>query len=143
MSTGTPQSPAEPRRKRDREWFSSRWALMVGFGGLLAIMAMAGIDAQRVLRQVRRRDDQIRQLYLAQNHVLNEIRSDIYVSGTYVRDYLLDPDARRADDFRTTLQNVRAHMEASLNSYGRQAAAPADAERYIALRAELAGYCGV
>ena len=83
---------ADARHSPDRVFFRSRLALAVGFGGLLSIMALAGIDALNVLQQFRRNDDQIRRRYLAQNHVLNDIRSDVYVSGTYVRDYLLEPD---------------------------------------------------
>ncbi len=45
----------------ERTFFrSSRIALVVGFGGLLLIMALAGIDALRVLQQFRRSDEQIR-----------------------------------------------------------------------------------
>ena len=101
----------------DRVFFHSRFALAVGFGGLLSIMALAGIDALRVLQQFRRSDDQIRRRYLSQNHVLNDIRSDVYVSGTYVRDYLLEPDTARADAYRTSLEEVRKHMESALDSY--------------------------
>jgi hypothetical protein len=38
---------------------SSRLALLIGFGGLLLVMALAGIDAMRVLRQFRRSDEPI------------------------------------------------------------------------------------
>src|ERR1700685_3085430 len=109
--------------------FSSRLALMAGFGGLLLIMTLAGIDAQRVLRQYRQRDDEIRSRFLAQNHVLNDIRSDVYVSGTYVRDYLLDPEPQRADAYRANLEQVRKHMQAALDSYGRQVH-PAEVQHY-------------
>lgn len=127
----------------ERAFFrGSRIALIVGFGGLLLIMALAGIDALRVLQQFRRSDEQIRQRYLAQNNVLNEIRSDVYVSGTYVRDYLLEPDPERADVYRTSLENVRKHMESALEFYGRQAT-PAELRHYSALRTELAGYWGI
>src|SRR5579864_963817 len=95
----------------------SRLVLTLGFGGLLSIMALAGIDALRVLQQFRRSDDQIRRRYLSQNHVLNEIRSEVYVSGTYVRDYLLEPDADRADSYRNSLQESRRRMESALESY--------------------------
>ena len=83
-------------------------------------MALAGIDALRVLGHFRRADDQIRQRYLAENHVLNDIRSDVYVSGTYVRDYLLEPEPQRAETYRANLEQVRKHMEAALDSYGRE-----------------------
>lgn len=123
-------------------FFGSRFALVLGFGGLLSIMALAGIDALSVLRQFRRSDDQIRRRYLSLNHVLNDIRSDVYVSGTYVRDYLLEPDAKRAEAYRASLAEVRRHMESSLESYGHEVA-PTEAGHYSALRAELMDYWGI
>src|SRR5580704_17551535 len=86
---------------------SSRIALVIGFVGLLLIMILAGFDALQVLQQFRRSDEQIRRRYLSQNHVLNDIRADVYVSGTYVRDYLLEPDPERAEVYRTSLEDVR------------------------------------
>jgi signal transduction histidine kinase len=120
----------------------SRLALAIGFGGLLSIMALAGIDALSVLRHFRRSDDQIRRRYLSQNHILNDIRSDVYVSGTYVRDYLLEPDSQRADAYRASLEEVRRHMESALESY-RKVIAPTESQHYPALRAELLGYWGI
>src|SRR5215471_2435822 len=70
---------------------SSRLALLVGFGSLLAIIGASGIDALRVLRQYRQEEDLIRRQFLFRNRVLNNIRSEVYLSGTYLRDYLLDP----------------------------------------------------
>ena len=130
---------ASERIRPDRVFFRSRLALAVGFGGLLSIMGLAGIDALHVLQQFRRSDDQIRRRYLAENHVLNDIRSDVYVSGTYVRDYLLEPETQRADAYRTSLEEVRKHMQASLDSYGSQVA-PAEVQHYTTLRAELMDY---
>ena len=118
---------------------SSRMALVIGFGGLILIMALAGFDALQSLRQFRLGDDQIRRHYLSQNHVLNDIRSDVYVSGTYVRDYLLEPDLQRAEDYRISLEEVRKHMESALDSYGREVAPP-EARQYTALRAKLTDY---
>ena len=122
--------------------FRSRIALAIGFGGLLSIMALAGIDALRVLGHFRGSDEQIRRRYLAENHVLNDIRSDVYVSGTYVRDYLLEPEPQRAEDYRANLEQVRKHMEAALEVYGRQVA-PAGIEHYRALRRELTDYWAI
>src|ERR1700722_499948 len=80
----------------DRRAFSSRLALLIRFGGLLLIMALAGVGAPGVFRGFPHSDEQIRLRYLSQNQALNEIRSDVYLSGTYVRDYLLEPDPARA-----------------------------------------------
>ena len=116
-------------------------ALLIGFGGLLAIMALAGADALRVLQQYRRNDGQIRGQYLARNHLLNDIRSNLYLSGTYVRDYLLEPEPARAESYRASLEDVRKRMDAALEAYGRQTD-PADAH-YWALRGELTDYWAV
>lgn len=123
-------------------FFSSRLALLIGFGGLLLIMVLAGIDALRVLKQFRQSDERIRRRYLSQNHVLNDIRSDVYLSGTYVRDYLLEPEPERAEAYRKSLEAVRKHMESALESYGRLVN-PEETEHYSALRTELARYWGV
>jgi signal transduction histidine kinase len=118
---------------------NSRLALAMGFGSLLAIMTLAGTDALRVLHNFYGNDDRIRRQFLFQNRVLNGIRSDVYLSGTYVRDYLLEPETSRAENYRDSLGQVRKQMESALESYGRQLA-PAEAEHYTALRAELAEY---
>src|SRR5271169_1313588 len=131
-----------PPNSADRVFFNSRLALLIGFGGLLLIMALAGIDALRVLHQFRRSDDQIRRRYLSENHLLNDIRSDVYVSGTYVRDYLLEPEPQRADVYRANLEQVRKHMEGALDSYGHEVPA-AGLQHYTALRTELADYWGI
>jgi signal transduction histidine kinase len=118
---------------------SSRMALLIGFGGLIAITALAGFDALWSLQRFRHSENQIRRHYLAQNHLLNHIRSDVYVSGTYVRDYLLDADLERAATYRNALEDARRRMESALETYGHEVA-PAEAGRYTALRAELAQY---
>ena len=118
---------------------NSRLALAVGFGSLLAIIALAGIDSLRVLQDFRRNDDRIRQRFLFQNHVLNDVRSEVYLSGTYVRDYLLEPEAARAEIYRVSLEEVRKQMESAVESYGRQAA-PEEGRHYTALKGELAQY---
>src|SRR5260370_27333177 len=118
---------------------SSRVALFAGFGGSLAISALSGLDALRVLRQFQRQDEQIRRQFLFRNRVLNNIRSEVYLSGTYVRDYLLDPNPARATAFGASLGNVRNQMETELTSYASQLE-PEESKHYGALRMELAQY---
>jgi len=57
----------------ERLLLSTRIALGAGFGGLLAIMALAGIYGIRVLKQIRRNENQIRKQFLLKNHALNDI----------------------------------------------------------------------
>ena len=120
-------------------FLSTRFALVFGFGGLLAIMALAGIDALRVLQQIRRTDDQIRSQFLYRNHLLNTIQSELYLSGTYVRDYLLDPEPASAETYRNNLEKVRKDMDSALESYKGQLEQE-EVKEYSLLTSELANY---
>ncbi len=95
----------------------SRAVLLAGFGGLLLLMAFAGIDGLRVLRQMQERSGTIQRDFLERSRVLNQIRSDVYLSGTYTRDYLLDPLLSAADKNRSELNRLRKEMDAILASY--------------------------
>lgn len=81
------------------------------------IVALAGIESLMILRQIRKDDDNIRRQFLFRNHVLNNICSEQYISGTYVRDYLLEPEPSRAETYRSNLEDVRREMESALASY--------------------------
>ncbi len=126
-------------RSSDQLLLSTRFALMAGFGGLLAIMAVAGIYGIGVLQKIRRDDNEIRRHFLAKNLALNDIRSQVYLSGTYVRDYLLEPDPGRAETYRANLQEVRRQMDSALQSFGHQLE-PDQAPYYAELSVALAAY---
>lgn len=132
------QQPAK-NHTSDRLVISTRLAMATGFGGLLILVALAGGESLLLLRQIRRDDDTIRRQFLSRNHVLTEIRSDLYISGTYVRDYLLEPEAARAETYRRHLEQVRKDMESALAAYGAELE-PSEAQNYEALRTELAHY---
>jgi signal transduction histidine kinase len=132
-------APGPQRPRSERPIWNTRTALILGFGGLLLTMAVAGGDALLVLRQVRREDDRIRRQFLFRNHVLNDLRSDLYLSGTYVRDYLLEPEQVRAETFRASLEEVHKHMNSALESYGSQLDAN-ERPQYSALSTEISRY---
>lgn len=133
---GAEESRPEPP---NRAVLSTRAALVIGFGGLLITMTLAGGDAFLVLRQVRREDDQIRRQFLFRNHVLNDLRSELYLSGTYVRDYLLEPEPAGAETFRANLKDVHRQMDSALEQYGQQLD-PRERTQYSALSTELSRY---
>lgn len=92
----------------------SRLLLLAGFGGLLAIMALAGLDAVHILREIQTRNDRLQREFVERSSVLGQIRSELYVSGTYVRDYLLEPDIENAAAYRADLDRVRRRMDEDL-----------------------------
>jgi signal transduction histidine kinase len=91
--------------------------LLAGFGGLLLLMMFAGIDGLRVLRQMQQRSGAIQRDFLEHSRVLNQIRSDVYLTGTYARDYLLDPQPSAAEKNRSELNRLRKEMDAILAGY--------------------------
>jgi signal transduction histidine kinase len=128
-----------PGTTTDLPFWNARFALIAGFGSLLLAMALTGGDALLVLRQVRREDDAIRRQFLFRNHALNEVRSDLYLSGTYVRDYLLEPAPARAQSFLSSLEDVRKRMQSAFDAYEKQLT-PAERPQYAELDTELVRY---
>ncbi|MGD0361136.1 MAG: histidine kinase [Bryobacteraceae bacterium] len=120
------------------QW-GAQFVLLASFGGMLGLMLFAGIDSLRVLRQVQARNVQIRQTFLLRNRALEDIRSALYQSGTFTRDYLLEQDAVRAETYRASLQQVRGEMDAALARYARSLDA-GEVAPFQALQARIADY---
>lgn len=118
---------------------SARLVLLGGFGGLLLLMAFAGFSAAHDLTQIRANDDAIRVQFLKRNKLLNQIRSEVYLSGTYVRDYLLDPDQQRAERNRVSLATIRGSMRNALAEYRALGPVP-EAPALSVLNDEIAKY---
>jgi signal transduction histidine kinase len=95
----------------------TRRLLLIGFGGLLLLLAFTGFNALSILNRIQVRNASIREDYVNRNRILQELRSDIYLSGTYVRDLLLEPDPARADLHRDELNAARGRVEAMISAY--------------------------
>lgn len=96
---------------------NTRLVLMAGFGGLLLMMAFAEIDGVRAVTEIQNTSDNIREDFLLRTRVLERIRTDLYVSGTYVRDYLLEPENGKAEGHRFSLLETRTDMDTALRQY--------------------------
>ena len=96
---------------------STRLVLTAGFGGLLLLGAFAGFDAIQAISQIRGANNRIREDFLLRTRLLERIRGDVYVSGTYVRDYLLEPKADKAEGHRYSLLETRKDTDAALAAY--------------------------
>ena len=97
----------------------TRRLLLVGFGGILLLLALTGLNAVSVLRTIQTRNERIRQDYLNRERILEQLRSDVYLSGTYARDLLLEPDPARADTHRSELEATRTRIESMIAEYAR------------------------
>jgi signal transduction histidine kinase len=80
-------------------------------------MTLAAADALFSFREIRIETARIRQSFLSRHHALDEIRSGIFLSGTFVRDYLLAPSSTIAEAQWVKLQDLRGQTEAAIKSY--------------------------
>ncbi len=118
---------------------NNRVVLIVGFGGLLLLMAFSAADAVQAFQRIQASNDNIREDFLLRTRVLERIRADVYVSGTYVRDYLLEPESGKAEGHRDSLRETRSDMDAALGQY--RTLLNAQEERpFGVLTGELAAY---
>jgi signal transduction histidine kinase len=91
--------------------------LLIGFGGLLVLLALTGLNALSVLKTIETRNGAIREDYLNRNGILQQLRSSLYLSGTYARDFLMDPDQRQADLHRKELEQEQDRIKEMTASY--------------------------
>ncbi len=117
----------------------TRRLLLIGFGGLLALLAFTGFNALSVLNRIQARNASIRQDYLNRDRILQQLRSDIYLSGTYVRDLLLEPDPTQADVHRNELNDARARIESMITDY-RQVLRGEEREPFQRFTKQVASY---
>ena len=112
-----PTSSSQERRRKP-PWL----VLSLGFGGLLVFILAAAVGSLLVLDHVRRQETGMRQAFLGRLSALDQIRSGIYLSGTYVRDFLLSPDASGAQAQSARLEGLERETRAALDAYARSMA---------------------
>ena len=119
--------------------FAGRQLLLAGFGGLLVLMLVAGLDALLVLRQVRFSDTQERNLYLRRDAALQDVRTGVYQSAIATRAYLLAEDQAQAAAQMELWKQARAGTEQALAECAAVLDAT-DTTPLVNLRAEVQDY---
>jgi len=122
-----------PRDKRGRQ---TRFLLWIGFGGLLVLMAVLGVSAVSFLYQIELRQERIRTDYVQRDRAIEKLRSSIYLSGTYARDFLLDSNDQTSIDHRDQFLEERRLVTSLLAEYER-VARPAERGALAQLRREI------
>jgi len=117
----------------------NRKLLYAGFGGLLALMLAAGIDALLVLRSVRSSDAQIRDVYFRRSRALDEVRAGIYQSAIVMRDYLLASDRELAQAQVEKWTSIRANTDRALGEMA-ESLDPAESAPFRNLQAQVQVY---
>jgi signal transduction histidine kinase len=118
----------------------TRRVLLVGFGVLLVLLVLCGLNALAVLSRLETSNESILQNFLEEQKRLDQVRSAIYLSGTYLRDYLLEPDPEKAEQSRAALETARAQVSSTLAHPGLLSGSRGNDDLHAALEREIADY---
>ena len=87
---------------RFRTWPVAALAL----GALLLLVVVSVLESYRRAQEIYTRLDELNQRYHEVDSELRRLRSDVNLSGIFVRDYLLDPARERAPAYRAAARRV-------------------------------------
>ena len=124
------------RRGNQRQIKTLLW---IGFGGLLLLMCGLSASALSFLYQIEIRHEAIRQDYVKRDRMLEKVRSEIYVSGTHFRDFVLDESETRAGSDRDRFLATERELLSDTGEYGRMLG-QTEREPFEELRKELRDY---
>ena len=98
-------------------------------------------SALSVVSRVEIENNRIRSDYLQRARVLEQLLSDIYLSGTYVRDFLLENEDQRAEVYRNDFFRARRRIEDAIGKY-HVILRPEEAGVFDALTKGISAYFG-
>jgi signal transduction histidine kinase len=117
----------------------TRSLLWIGFGGLLLLMCALSASSISFLYEIEIRHETIRQDYVRRDRMREKLRSAIYVSGTYFRDFMLDEDAARAVRDRAQFLAAEEEIRQRTAEYSR-VLSPVERAPFGDLRDSLTAY---
>jgi signal transduction histidine kinase len=116
-----------------------RGGLVLGFGVLLILLILSGLSALHALSELQNANETTLHQFLAKNQQLDEIQAAVYLSGTYLRDYLLEPDRAKAEQSRRELIDAHSRIQSLLADNGPLSGA-ADHQMFDNLKREMQDY---
>ena len=113
----------------------------LGLGGLLLLVVVSVLAASNRAQQIYTRLDELNTHHREVENMLRLLRSDLSLSGIYIRDYLLDPERARSSDYRYQLAQYRQSNVTTVAKL-RELMAPHTGhdERLVSLDAKLDEY---
>jgi len=113
----------------------------LGLGGLLLLVVVSVLTASNRAQEIYTQLDQLNSHQREVETKLRRLRSDLHLSGIFIRDYLLDPERERAPFYREQLAAFRENNLATVADLRSLAAGRAgNEERIASLEAKLDEY---
>jgi len=111
----------------------------VALGGLLLLLALSVIATRTRAQEIYTQMDEVNLRHREIEGKLRRVRSDVHVSGIFLRDYLLDPSQAAGPEYRKQLSELRAATSASLSQLEGLVGKP-EAARILGLRTKIVDY---
>ena len=135
--------PFPDKRMTEEKRRRPSWIILcLGFGGLLISIAAATVGTLVSFQHVRVTEAQERKSFLERLRSLDQIRAQIYLSGTYARDFLLSPDPDTAKAQAGHLAALKRQTHKALDDYQR-GLEPEEQKPFVSLRNEIDAYWAV
>src|SRR5262245_50284081 len=114
------------------------WLAALGLGSLLVLIAVSMLATSRRAQDIYNELDQLNTHHHEVDVKLRRLRSDVNLSGVFVRDYLLDIAAEHAAEYR---ENLTSFRDTNLTTVAElRALAEPHADRILSLQAKLDDY---
>jgi signal transduction histidine kinase len=110
----------------------------VGLGSLLVLIVVSMLASSRKAQEIYAELDKLNTYHHDLDAKLRRLRSDVNLSGIFVRDYLLDVERDRAPEYRQTLTEFRRANMATVTEL--RALVRGDESRISSLQAQLDDY---
>ena len=121
---------------RFRTWPVAAFAV----GAFLLLVVVSVLESNRRAQDIYTRLDQVNLRYHEVEAKLRRLRSDVNMSGIFVRDYLLDPAGERADGYRAQLTEFKAANTTAFRELRALIGGPETDPQLDSLRAKLQEY---
>ena len=113
----------------------------LGLGGLLLLVVVSVLAASNRAQEIYTQLDQLNTHQRDVENKLRKLRSDVHLSGIFIRDYLLDPEREHAPIYRASLAEFRQNNVATVTELRALASGrPEKDERIASLQAKLDDY---
>ena len=90
--------------------------LLLGFGTLVALVAVLGISAFHRADRIESEIAAIHESYRRSALILSQTKEEAYLSGIMIRDYLLDPSPSVAPQYKQELLAIRSSLRGRIES---------------------------
>jgi signal transduction histidine kinase len=110
----------------------------LGLGSLLVLIVVSMLASSRKAEEIYTELDQLNTYHHDVDAKLRRLRSDVHLSGIFVRDYLLDVERERAPEYRQRLAEFRQTNMATIAEF--RALASGDEDRILNLQTRLDDY---